>query len=125
MGLMLAGCLNLRAQQIITLGRNSDFRMVKVTGHVQLEESETKRMVPLPNASVRIYNLTDSVCQILRHPGSHSFRIIKRVMTGLPALDKSELTLKATNLLLRKYPGKLHVDVCSQDKAGFPRHYFF
>ena len=66
MGLMLAGCLNLRAQQIITLGRNSDFRMVKVTGHVQLEESETKRMVPLPNASVRIYNLTDSVCQTSR-----------------------------------------------------------
>ena len=66
MGLMLAGCLNLRAQQIIALGRNSDFRMVKVTGHVQLEESETKRMVPLPNASVRIYNLTDSVCQTSR-----------------------------------------------------------
>ena len=57
--------LPLQAQRIIIADGNYNFRgrLTKITGHVQMEESETKRMEPLQNAAVRVFCLTDSTYQ--------------------------------------------------------------
>ena len=54
-------CLNVQAQRIFTYGYgNGDWKDTEVTGHVQMEESESKQIKPLANAGIRVYCLTDS-----------------------------------------------------------------
>lgn len=54
-------CLNVQAQRIFTYGYgNGDWKDTEVTGHVQMEESESKQIMPLANAGIRVYCLTDS-----------------------------------------------------------------
>lgn len=58
---LMCVCLNVQAQRIFTYGYgNGDWKDTEVTGHVQMEESESKQIMPLANAGIRVYCLTDS-----------------------------------------------------------------
>lgn len=80
--LLFFGCLPTQAQRIIVVDANNMIRgrMIKISGHVQMEESETKRMAPLQNAAVRIFCVTDSTfhnSQVTDKEGNFQFHSVQ------------------------------------------------
>lgn len=80
--LLLFCCLTAQAQRVIILHGGQDFRfkLTEVSGHVQMKESESGRMASLPNASVRVFCLTDSTYhegRLTDEKGNFQFRAFR------------------------------------------------